>query len=198
MSVYSIAFSLFLILNSIGAIPAVCEFLKDFSVAKQRKILLKDSLAIFILLLVFSFLGEYFFEWIEIKDSTIRMAGGLLLGMVSLKLIFPSLKKYDIESPLDEPFIVPIATPLVAGPGALSGVMIFAAQTPNLGTMFSAILLAWIPTAILLYFARDLKRVIGDKGIIAFQRLMGLILTLIAVQMFLVGLTEFVQHNFGR
>ncbi len=198
MTAYSIAFSLFLILNSIGAIPSVCEFLKGHSQKKQRSLLIKDLIAVLVLLIAFSFLGEYFFEWIDITQSTIRMAGGLLLGMVAIKLIFPSLKKYDIECHLDEPFIVPIATPLIAGPGALAATMVFARQAADATSMVYGVVVAWAATALIVFFAFELKRLIGDKGIIAFQRLMGLILTLVAVQMFLTGLTEFVQHNFGQ
>lgn len=197
MGSLSIAFSLFLILNSVGAVPTVCEMLKGYSVKKQRKIILKDMLAVLILLLIFGFFGGMFFDWLHINDANIRMAGGLILLLIAIKLIFPAIKKYDIECPMDEPFIVPIATPLVAGPTALAAVMVFARQEESWKTMLGAIVIAWFFTALILYFSHTIKRVVGEKGIVAFQRLMGLILTLIAVQMFLQGLTEFITANFG-
>lgn len=193
----SVAFSLFLILNSIGAVPMVTDLLKGYPIKKQRKMILKDMAAALIMLLLFGFLGSLFFDWLHISDANIRMSGGLILLLIAIKLIFPAIKKYDIESPSDEPFIVPIATPLVAGPSALAAVMIYARQENNFMTMLGAILLAWAATTLILYFGTTLKRVVGDKGIIAFQRLMGLILTLIAVQMFLQGLTEFITNNFA-
>lgn len=197
MGTLSLAFSLFLILNSIGAVPMVCEMLKGYPVKKQRRIILKDMAVVLVLLLVFGYLGGLFFDWLEISPANIRIAGGLILMLIAIKLIFPAIRKYDIECPMDEPFIVPIATPLIAGPSALAAVMIFARQTEAL-TLFGGIVVAWFVTAFILFFSSTLKRVIGEKGIIAFQRLMGLILTLIAVQMFLQGITDFITANFSR
>lgn len=193
----SIAFSLFLILNSIGVVPMVTDLLKGYPLKKQRAMILKDMSVVLGLLLLFGFLGGMFFDWLHINDANIRMAGGLILALIAIKLIFPAIKKYDVESPFSEPFIVPIATPLVAGPSALAAVMIYAKQENSFTVMLGGILIAWAATTAIIFFGTTLKRIIGDKGIVAFQRLMGLILTLIAVQMFLEGLTEFITNNFG-
>ncbi len=191
----SVAFSLFLILNSVGVVPMVMDLLKGYNLKKQRIMILKDMGAVLLLLLIFAFVGGKFFDWLHISNSNIRMAGGLILLLIAIKLIFPSIKKYDVESPTDAPFIVPIATPLIAGPSALAAVMVYARQENNFLVMLGGILLAWFATTLVLFFAPLLKQIIGDKSIIAFQRLMGLVLTLIAVQMFLQGVTEFITRS---
>ncbi|MEI6531590.1 MAG: MarC family protein, partial [Chlamydiota bacterium] len=100
----SIAFSLFLILNSVGVVPMVMDLLKGYPLKKQRSMLAKDMGVALLLLLVFAFFGGKFFDWLHITDSNIRMAGGLILLLIAIKLIFPSIKKYDVECPSDEPF----------------------------------------------------------------------------------------------
>lgn len=196
MTVVSIAFTLFLIMNSLGLIPLVLSLLKDKSAKEQRRVIFRELLIALAIIFFFNFLGEVFFGWLDIDSYTIQMAGGLILFIIAIRMIFPGPKKLEASAPQEEVFIVPIATPLVAGPSLLATVMVFAREEPSILVMVFAILIAWTLTTAILVSAPLLNRLLGDKGLTAFQRLMGLLLTLMAVQMFLHGISVFISTSF--
>lgn len=195
MKIISIAFTLFLIMNSLGLVPLVLALLKNVEPKMQRRILFREMLIALGIILVFNFLGELFFGWLNIKESIIQMAGGLILFLIAIRMIFPAPKKLEKGDDLELPFVVPIATPLVAGPSLLAAVMFYSREIDNTPTMLLAIFLSWLLTTLVFLIAPTLKRFIGEKGLIAFERLMGLLLTLIAVQMFLQGVAHFISHS---
>lgn len=194
MTVLSIAFTLFLIMNSLGMAPAILVLVKDYSETKQRKIIFREMLIALVIMLLFNYLGDIFFRWLQISQTTIQMAGGLVLFLIALKMIFPGVRGHDEPVETVDPFIVPIATPLIAGPSVLATIMFYAHEATQV-TMLSAILAAWIASTLILLSAPFLKRVVGDKGLNTFERLMGLILTLLAVQMFLQGFSRFLTKE---
>jgi multiple antibiotic resistance protein len=196
MTIISISFTLFLIMNSLGLIPVILDKLKEKSSSEKRKIILREMLIALAIIFFFNFLGEFIFGWLNIPSYTIEMAGGLVLFVIAVGMIFPKdKKKYDLDNS-NETFIVPIAIPLIASPSLLAAVMVFAHQEPEIHATVIAISLAWILSTILLISAPLLHKLIGDKGLTAFQRLMGLLLTLMAVQMFLRGLFQLISSNF--
>ena len=135
-------------------------------------------------------------HFLNVAEDTIQIAGGIILFLICLKMIFPPPQDPNERIPHDtEPFIVPLAVPLVAGPSVLAAVMIYTRQETSNWIMIGAILLAWLASLIILLSSSFLKHLLGWKGIMAMERLMGLILTLIAVQMFLTGVTHFVHRN---
>jgi multiple antibiotic resistance protein len=135
-------------------------------------------------------------RFLKIQQDTIQIAGGIILFLLCLKMIFPP--PHDATESLPhtaaEPFIVPLAVPLVAGPGVLAAVMIYARQESSSWLMLGAILIAWCASLIILIGSSWLKNVLGWRGIVAMERLMGLILTLIAIEMFLNGVSAFATH----
>jgi multiple antibiotic resistance protein len=196
MTIISISFTLFLIMNSLGLIPVILDKLKEKSSSEKRKIILREMLIALAIIFFFNFLGEFIFGWLNIPSYTIEMAGGLVLFVIAVGMIFPKdKKKYDLDNS-NETFIVPIAIPLIASPSLLAAVMVFSHQEPEIHVTVIAISLAWILSTILLISAPLLHKLIGDKGLTAFQRLMGLLLTLMAVQMFLRGLFQLISSNF--
>jgi multiple antibiotic resistance protein len=195
MTILSIAFTLFLIMNSLGMTPAILVLLKNYDEKKQRKIILREMVIALIIIFVFNYLGEVFFQWLQVGETTIQMAGGLILFLIAVNMIFPRSRRTDAPEENIDPFIVPIATPLIAGPSLLATVMFYAHEEPSLLKMLAAIMIAWAASTIVLLSAPFLKKIIGDKGLNAFERLMGLILTLIAVQMFLEGLSGFLSSS---
>ncbi len=133
--------------------------------------------------------------FLNVSEDTIQIAGGLILFLICLKMIFPPAKNPNEDLPHDdEPFIVPLAIPLVAGPSVLAAVMILAKQHSS-SVMMGAILLAWAASLVILLTSEFLKKTLGQKGIMALERLMGLILTLIAIEMFLSGVSEFIHRQ---
>lgn len=195
MSMLSIAFSLFLLMDSIGNIPFYLSFLKGVDPRRQRFIICRELIIALLIIFLFNFVGDVVMKFLHIQNDTIQIAGGIILFLLALKMIFPPAHDPNESLPHDtEPFIVPLAVPLVAGPAVLASVMIYAEQASNL-IMLGAILIAWIASLVVLLASSALKTLLGWKGILALERLMGLVLILIAVQMFLSGLSTFMARQ---
>lgn len=196
MTIVSISFTLFLIMNSLGLIPPILNHIQEKPMKEQRMIILREMFIALIIIFLFNFLGEWIFGWLNIKDTTIEMAGGLILFIIAVRMIFPGPKLSIDHQKQEDLFIVPIAVPFVASPSLLAAVMVFARHEGQISTMIISILIATFFTTIVFLLAPSLRKLIGDKGLTAFQRLMGLLLTLMAVQMFLRGISKFITTTF--
>lgn len=144
-------------------------------------------------IILFSFLGSKMMNFLQVTGDTIQVAGGIILFLIALKMIFPVRHEPKQEVFETEPLIVPLAIPFVAGPSVLAAVMIYSREEMDPLMMIGAILIAWTASLGILLASSFLKNVLGAKGIMAIERLMGLILTLIAIQMFLSGLRVFLH-----
>ncbi len=196
MNIFYIAFSLFLLMDSIGNIPLYISFLKNLSPHRQRVVIFREMMIALGIIILFNFLGDALMKFLHIQNDTVQIAGGVILFILCLKMIFPPPHDPTESLPHDmEPFIVPLAVPLVAGPAVLAAVMIYSKQENSSFVMLSAIILAWAASLIILLGSSFLKKILGWRGIVAMERLMGLILILISVQMFLSGLSAFVQRQ---
>ncbi|HRW58054.1 MAG TPA: YhgN family NAAT transporter [Chlamydiales bacterium] len=194
LSILSIAFSLFLVIDSLGNIPIYMAYLKDFPFNRQRIIIIREMIFALIIMIAFSFLGESLLKVLDITMVTIQVSGGIIIFLIALKMIFPPIQEKHSElTNIEEPFIVPLAIPLIAGPGVLASVMLLSKQQPNQIVMIAGILIAWIASLIVLLLAPYLYKFLGKKGLIAMERLMGLILILIAMEMFLDGISGYIQ-----
>lgn len=190
--IFTIALSMFFLMDSIGNVPIFISLLKKLPPKRQRIIILRELIIALGIMLVFYFIGNYFLSALGISDQSLRISGGIILFLISLKMIFPSKQDTKDGTTQAEPFIVPLAIPLIAGPAILAAVMIYSGQDlPAIYTL-SAIGIAWIFTTLILVAAPFLQKILGEKGLIALERLMGLILILIAIQMFLDGISGFV------
>ena len=194
MEMYSIALALFLLMDPVGNIPFYISFLKGIPPRRQRIIIIREMLIALFIIILFSFVGEALMEFLHISLDTIQIAGGIILFLLCLKMIFPSADDaHETHSQATEPFIVPLAVPLVAGPSVLALVMIYSQQQSS-SMMIGAICIAWVVSLLILLTCEWIKKVLGAPGITAMERLMGLILLLIAIQMFMSGISSFV-HN---
>lgn len=191
--ILSMSFSLFLLMDSLGNVPLYIAILKNFSVKRQRKIIFRELLIALGIILLFAVIGEVFLSFLNVKQYTISIAGGIILFLISLKMIFPQphepTERVEKEK---EPFIVPLATPFVAGPAVLAAVMLYSKQESAFITI-SSICISWLLTTVILIASSKLQKLLGQRGLIACERLMGLILTLLAVQMFLQGIAIYVE-----
>lgn len=184
------AFSLFLLMDAIGNIPFFIALLKGIPQRRQIQIILRELLIALVVMILFNYLGDMLLTALQVTQYSVLMSGGIILFLLSLKMIFPS--KNEIEpSPDKEPFIVPLAIPLVAGPAVLAAIILYSRQDPGSRSII-AIILAWSATTLILLGSAFLNKILGKKGITACERLMGLILTMIAIQMFLQGIEEFI------
>lgn len=194
-TIWSVALSLFLLMDPIGNIPFFITFLKGIDPKRQRKIIIRELLIALLIIVLFALLGDELLRLLRIKEDTVQIAGGIILFLLCLKMVFPPPATKSVAQPVPaEPFIVPLAIPLVAGPGVLAAVMIYAGQENNDWIVVAAIFIAWIASLLILLTSSLIQKVLGNRGIIALERLMGLILTLIAVQMFLEGVNGFTQR----
>lgn len=190
-----IALTLFLIMDPLGNTPLFLSLLKDKQTSMQRKILLRELLIALAFIVGFYFIGERILAYLHIDQHTIRIAGGIILFIISVKLIFPQIEKNNSDLNTNDPFIVPIAIPLIAGPSLVAAVSVYAHQINNHTTILLAIFLAWLGNVIIYMSMPCLKIVLKNRGMKACERLMGLILIMISVQMFLDGMSMYIEKQ---
>ena len=196
MSFFTAAFSLFIVLNAIGNVPFFIALLSKFNVKKQRRIIFRELLIALFILILFNFFGDAVLSLLGISHPIIGIAGGILLFIIAIGMIFPRNSDKKAESPRSEPLIVPLAIPIIAGPGAIATVMIFAEQIRGPWMMIGIILAAWIPSTLILLASANIKNLLGQKGLTACQKLGGMLILLISVQMFTSGLMLLLQQAF--
>ncbi|HKY99690.1 MAG TPA: MarC family protein [Rhabdochlamydiaceae bacterium] len=196
MSIFALSFSLFLVMNSIGAIPLFVSLLSKYDGKKQRRIILREMLIALIILLLFTFFGDDLLELIGISQHTLGIAGGTLLFIIALGMIFPKNNHTRKDLPRQEPFIVPLAMPMIAGPGAISTVIVYSEQTHNAFLLSSIVFIAWFVSLIILFLSSNIKCFMGQKGLMACQKLSGMLVSLIAIQMICSGTIHLVQDTF--
>ncbi len=192
MSLVSAATSLFFVLNSLGNVPFFVGILSGYPIKRQRKIIIREMLIALSILLVFNFFGEEILSVLGISRCVMGIAGGMLLFLIALTMIFP--KANGLKVPKREPFIFPLALPAVAGPGAITAVMIYSQRVASPLWMVLPIIAAWLVTALVLLASSNIKLLLGQKGLVACERLGGMVISLIAVQMFTQGILELVQN----
>jgi len=180
-------------MDAVGNIPLYISLLKRVKPHRQRIVILREMVVALFIIIAFGMAGEKLMRVLNITQPTIQIAGGIILFILCLKMIFPGEKDSDASlSNTDEPFIVPLAVPLVAGPAVLAAVMIYWQREPNHWIMIGSIGIAWIFSLFILLSSSFLQKILGWRGIIAIERLMGLVLILIAIQMFLSGVGAFI------
>ena len=186
------AISLFLLMDPIGNVPIYLSILKEIPPKRQMWITFRELVIALLVIIGFYFVGEYLLELLQVQQYTVMVAGGIILFIIALRMVFPvHVKETNNHSKDKEPLIVPLAIPLVAGPAVLAAVMLYSHQSIPILTAIMAIFAAWVVTTIILVASSGIKKILGMRGILALERLMGLLLTLIAVQMFLEGLRSY-------
>ncbi len=187
---------LFLIMDPIGNIPIFNSILSNKSTSERVKIISRELIFAYLLLLGFLILGDYVQSYLNLRVSTLHIAGGIILLLVALGMVFPSIGMKVVDNN-EDPFLVPLAMPLVAGPAAIAIVLIIGSS--QLATTLSWILalsISWGLVAIIMIPSPWFYKLIGEKGARVLERLMGMILILLAVQMFLNGVELYVNSSF--
>jgi MarC family membrane protein len=184
------ALLLFIVLDPLGNIPLYLSQLRMVPENRRRYVAMREVGIAYLVLLFFFFAGAAFMKVLALDIASVKIAGGVVLFLIALRMIFPTPEGLFGNSGLNtEPFIVPLAIPAVAGPGALSVVLLLREANPNeTFIMFGALSVAWLASALILAGASRLQQLLREEGILAIERLMGLLLVIIAVQMFLEAL----------
>lgn len=191
MSIFSVFIVLFLIMDPIGNISYYIPMIKDITPRRRNWIVIREMLIALVAMLFFNFLGEYIFDYLDLSETTVRISSGIILFLIAIKILFTANDNPRANLPTGEPFIFPLAIPLIAGPGLLATVMLYAHLEPYESVMLAAILFAWAAAVMILFYAVSIKRVLGENGLIALERLIGMVLVLLAVQRFLEGIYLF-------
>jgi MarC family membrane protein len=190
---FSATILLLLVLDPFGNLPLVVSSLARVPPARHTPVVLRECFFAFVILLAFMAGGRTFMQWLQLSDVSLAIAGGIILFLIALRMVFPSKEGIFGEVRDGEPFLVPLAVPSIAGPSALATVMLMASRYPaQLWTWVLALTLAMAVTTIVLAAAGRLQALLGDRAINAFERLMGLVLTALAVEMLLNGVRTFV------
>ena len=199
MTTLSAALLLFLVMDPLGNIPLFMTTLKKVDVKRQQFVVVRELLIALVVLVVFLFLGQYLLKLLGISETALTTAGGLVLMIIAIRMIFP-LKDRSLQEDVEgEPFIVPLAIPYVAGPSAMATVLLMMSRDPQQWPYWlGAVLIAWGASAIIIYFAAYFARYLSEKGLLAIERLMGMILITVAVQMLLTGIAEFVGRSIEK
>lgn len=192
MTILSAALLLFLILDPLGNVPVFLSVLRPLPPQRQRPVLIRELLIALVVLMAFLWGGKYALELMHLRQESVAIAGGIVLFLIGLRMIFPRPEGLLGELPDGEPFIVPLAIPLIAGPSGMAAVMLMGSNEPGrLGEWSLALLLAWAATAAILLAAPLLYRLLGRRALAAVERLMGMLLVAISVQMLLDGLSAY-------
>ncbi len=193
MKMFSVVLTLFLIMDPLGNVPLFLSALKDVKPERRWKVLAREVLFAYVFLLAFLFLGRYLLLLLGLQQETISIAGGIILFLIALRMIFPSEKGRLGEEPPGEPFIVPLAIPLVAGPSTLAALLLLQSGPNSTMQLLIALTIAWALTAAILLSSTLLNRLLRQRGLIAMERLMGMLLVMVAVQMFMNGVATFLR-----
>lgn len=195
MTLFSIALVLFLIMDPIGNISSYLSLVNGLPKKRRMWIVVREMLIALAFMILFNYIGEFLFILLGISETAVRLSSGVILFLVAIKILFPSQDSIRANLPKGEPFIIPLAVPLIAGPSLLATIMLFAHLESSQPLMLAAIFIAWLSAAAVLFFAEPLERVLGKNGLTACEKLMGMVLVLLATQRFLEGIVLFYQSN---
>jgi small neutral amino acid transporter SnatA (MarC family) len=193
--IFSAAVLLTLVIDPFGNVPLVVSALKNVAPDRRARIVLRECIAAYVILLAFMVGGRTFLRWLHLSETSLEIAGGVILFMIALRMVFPRPEGIFGDPPGGEPFLVPLAIPSIAGPSALATVMLMASRDPeHIGQWALALTAAMAVTALVLVAAHKLQDLLGERVVLAFERLMGLVLTALAVEMLLGGVRAFVAR----
>lgn len=191
--IITVSLTLFLVMDPLGNIPLFMTAMRNVAPERQRIVIVRELFIALAILVVMLFLGGSMLGILHISVEALTVGGGLILLLIAVRMIFPTPERSLNEpTPHDEPFIVPLAVPYLAGPSAIATQIIFVNQYPDrLVDLSVAIVLAWGASAIILASSGWLAKVLGEKALTAVERLMGMILAMIATEMLLGGMRAY-------
>ena len=194
MSLLSSTILLFLVIDPFGNAPFFLCALDGIAPERHSRIIIRELFIALGVLLLFLLFGHHLLAILHISKPSLSIAGGIILFLIAIRMIFGTLQKAFEGDPQGEPFIVPLAIPSVAGPSAIATELLLMAREPAKWPLWLlALIIAWFASAVILLLSARLNRLLGQRGLLALQRLMGLILTTLAIEMLVKGL----QMAFG-
>jgi MarC family membrane protein len=195
VSLTSAVVILLLVMDPLGNIPLFVSLLKNIDPRRRAAIVLRECVIAYGVLVLFVFFGERLLKLLGLSDSSLNIAGGVILFLIALRIIFKHPEGVFGDTLAGEPFIVPLAIPSIAGPTAMATVVLMVSRSPDrVADWIAALTVAMAVTLVLLLSAERISQWIGERGLLAVERLMGLLLTAVAVEMLLRGIEAFVRQ----
>ncbi len=192
MDIFSATVMLFLIMDPLGNLPIFASILRHIDPAKRRKVLIRELFFALAIMMLFLYAGEAMLTFLNLRPESVSIAGGIILFLIAIRMIFPQPGGVVGLAAGEEPFIVPMAIPLMAGPSILATLILLAhTDSSRMGDWTIALVLSWAASAVILMFYQLFTRLLGEKGLTAVERLMGMVLVMISVQMLLDGLSDY-------
>jgi MarC family membrane protein len=185
---------LLLVLDPFGSLPIFISVMRGVDPARRTKVAVREVVIAFGVLLAFMFAGRGFLSLMHLSERSLEVAGGVILLIIAIRMIFGSNSgdAYAADGALREPFIFPLAVPLLAGPSALATVLLLASRQPERVLYWvGALTVAMLVSGAVLLAADRIRQLIGASMVAAIEKLMGLVLTAIAVEMILAGLKRY-------
>lgn len=192
MTLFTLSLILYLIMDPLGNVSSYLKLVQSLPPKRQYWIIVREMLIALAIMVLCNEIGEFLFDMLHITETAIRLASGLILFLAALKILFPTIDSPRANLPEGEPFIIPLAIPFIAGPALLATIMLYAHLEPSQPLMLSAIFLSWGAAVATLFLSAPLKRILGENGLIACERLMGMILILLAIERFSTGVQLFI------
>ncbi len=192
MDTFSAAVMLFLIMDPLGNLPVFLSILRHVDPKRRRKVMLRELLFSLVIMMGFLFAGQQILSFLNLRQEAVSIAGGIILFLIAIKMIFPTPGGVTGLAAGEEPFLVPMAIPMIAGPSILASLLLLANQEPTRMVDWSlALLMAWGASAVILMFYELFNKLLGERGLTAVERLMGMLLVMISVLMLLDGVHHY-------
>ncbi len=196
MTIFSAAMLLFIVMDPFGNIPLFMTAMSHVKPERYKRVIVRELLIALGVLVVFLFLGRYLLQLLQISETALTAAGGTVLLLISIKMIFPRSGSLSEDTPDGEPFIVPLAIPYVAGPSAMASVLLIMTREPaRWPEWLGAVVLAWLVSGAIICASGPLVRLLGKKALTAIERLMGMVLVAVAIQMLMSGVAQFMGQG---
>lgn len=194
-TIISLIILLLVIMDPLGNLPIFISILKKTSPSRRYFIIVREMIIALVFMLLFLFLGEKILSILNLQTETVSISGGIVLFLISIQMIFPNNKNAskttEHEEKRDEPFLVPLAIPLIAGPSLLATLILLSHQyASHIWRLIVSLIISWFITLLILLSSNFFLKLLGKKGINALERLMGLVLIMLSTQMFLSGISS--------
>lgn len=192
MSIITLTVILLLLMDPLGSLSSYLKMVEGISPERRRIIVIREMLVALAAILTFYLIGEYVLSTLKISEPTVRIASGLILFLTALKILFPAQDSLRANLPKGEPFITPLAIPLIAGPSLLATIVLFAISEQIHSSLLISIGASWLMATLILLLATPIHKLLGENGLNAFERMMGMVLILLAIQRTLEGIKIFI------
>jgi multiple antibiotic resistance protein len=192
MNLLFLVLILFFIMNPMGNVINYLTLMQGIVPERRLWVGFREMLIALFVMLLFYVIGDWLFYLLGFSEVALRLASGLILLLIAIKILFPPATKPKTEALPGEPFIFPFAVPMIAGPALLATIMLYSHLEPSKSMTLGAILIAWAATSLILFCSKTMEKILGPSGLAAAERLMAMILVLLAIQRLTLGIQLFV------